>query len=146
ATAALGMVLAILTFFAARRDWPSPRILLAVLFALSLLAHNRNIKYRVQWFAPENLQVHALARLYLSFMTLTPVDPLTPSQLGRLAEAFGNPVPTAPLTRANLTALLSKPAGSPEPGFETALRDVFAERRAAGAKPLFVVLLLESMR
>src|SRR5690606_21264756 len=69
-TLAIGTLLTLGTWVIARRRqtngiwaWTT----LAILAVISLGAHNRNIKYRVQWFVPENVQVHPIERLYLSW-------------------------------------------------------------------------------
>src|SRR5690606_31647020 len=63
--------------------WPSGLKFAAWSFggvvALSLFAHNRNIRYRVQWFIPENLQTNVLETLYLRGKSRASGKNLTPS-------------------------------------------------------------------
>lgn len=138
--AALATLLAVKAPF---ETWSTKR--LAGIFVSLMLAcgvlHNRNIHWRVQWFVPEHLQVHALEKLHLNLKSFRAPDPLTVeerSELARMLQARPDD-PFELLTTRSLNDHEVHPLGP-------LLQKKFAERRAAGKKPVALVILLESLR
>ena len=114
----------------------------------ALYGHNRNIFYRVQWFIPENLQTNGIEHLFIRWQRMKPPDPLSDKELATLASALGVvPPPHHPPPR-ELFRLLSRPVGEDDAvaPVAVAMRQQFRAARAAGRKPVFAIVLLESER
>jgi hypothetical protein len=114
-----------------------------ILGLTALVGHNRNIVLRMRWFVPENLQLNALERLYVSFASSRLPKELTQAELEYLRRALG-----APKDAAALTELIARPppADAEVDELGRKLRHAFAQAREAGRKPLALAVLLESWR
>lgn len=114
-------------------------ITLAALTVVCTYGHNRNIRYRVQWFVPESLQMQGLESLYVKWQHYAPPTPLSKAERTALATALGAP------PAASTFAMLTQPPMSADK-VALALRDAFRTSRAAGRKPVVAVVLMESLR
>lgn len=128
--------------------WPSSKkalsSLIAAIILLSLVAHNRNIRYRVQWFIPENLQTNFLETLYLRSKSRASGKMLTPSDfaaaaLRYAAEQSGSaPAYDRTLFSQSTTAYINPTT--------RIFHDTFRKRIDDGHHPIILVTVLESLR
>lgn len=141
----------ILHFLTPLHRLPARRLKLtaALLMPLCLVAHNRNIHLRTQWFVHDNLQVNALERLYIRARHQSLPVPLSGDEMRRLALALESPVPQDPArpAAAELLTLLTKPPVSgPLSPLGEMLKETFASAVARGERPVILIVLLESLR
>jgi phosphoglycerol transferase MdoB-like AlkP superfamily enzyme len=136
-----------LMFFRREKILPpmTSRLLLLCLVLLALVAHNRNIRYRVQWFIPENLQTNVFESLYLRFKKLGNTEKLRKEDYVAAKQFY------LPLSQSddpyNATifsyAFQDKAVTHP---IASAIKQTFQTHIKAGRKPKIVVVMLESLR
>jgi hypothetical protein len=132
-------------FFSRPRESDRKRmaIVLSAVSLLALVAHNRNIHYRVQWFVPENLQTNLLETLYIRTKSRALAQPLPESTFRLAADKYpATPESEGPYERTLFSASLSLP----EDDTGAALRNAFSARIGSGQPPAVIVALLESFR
>jgi phosphoglycerol transferase MdoB-like AlkP superfamily enzyme len=121
------------------------RRLLIGLVLLAFFAHNRNIRYRVQWFIPENLQTNVFESLYLRFKKLGNAEKLRKEDFVA-ARQFYMPVSQSedPYNATIFSyAFQDEAVTHPIAG---AIKQTFQTHIKAGRKPNIVVVILESLR
>ncbi len=122
------------------------------IFALSVvlvagIGHNRNIRWREQWYVPTHVQMNPLEALSIKWQRYQPFIPLTASETKFLAAELGVPAPALPASKSDKHKLLTRVVGEVHASeFAKSLRAHFATARALGKKPLFAIILMESQR
>ena len=120
---------------------------ITIFATLALVAHNRNIHYRVQWFVPENLQTNVLESLYLRSKKLGNSEKLLPADFVTASGLYNNDGLPESDDRYRSTvfsgALKEHPVLHPT---ATILKQTFKDQIDRGTKPTIVVVLLESLR
>ncbi len=121
---------------------------LSFLVAIGLIAHNRNIHYRVQWFVPSSLQMNYLEKLYALYHQKTTPDALTEAEWSLLKTALKKSALGDIHEPQNLINLLSPEAPRPEDlePIYFRLKENITLQRQSGKKPLILVFILESLR
>lgn len=128
------------------------RLGFALLGLLALLAHNRNIAWRVQWFVPENLQMNFFERLYVASASTRVPPVLSPRQLqsvrsGSRLAAFADIDLEADEHSQLKQALWRRPPLADElDSTGQAIAQSFADLQRSGRKPLLLFVLMESLR
>jgi len=121
--------------------------IIALLSLTSLVAHNRNIHFRVQWFIPENLQTNVFESLYLRTKKLGFAEKLDPEDYLTAQHYYAhNYLPPGNdrfLSTIFSNSLLKSPDTHP---IASAIKQSFEDQVKRGSKPTVVVVLLESLR
>ncbi len=122
-------------------------VTIAIFAALALIAHNRNIHYRVQWFVPENLQTNVLESFYLRSKKLGNTVKLLPGDFVTAGGVYNNGLLSETKDRYQSTvfsaALKKQPILHPTAPI---LKQAFKNQIDSGTNPTVIVVLLESLR
>jgi len=110
---------------------------------VALVAHNRNIHYRVQWFVPDQLQVQGWERLYLNIKTYRSPGKLSPEELAALGIPANGANQTSKQTYESIV-LMSPPKISDLSETGQALVSEF--RSLKDSHPIAIIYLMESQR
>jgi phosphoglycerol transferase MdoB-like AlkP superfamily enzyme len=114
---------------------------------LALIAHNRNIHYRVQWFIPENLQTNLFESLYLRSAKLGNTAKLLPTDFTAAKTFYSKDRASLSDDRYQSTIFSSSiQKNPPTHQIAEALKQTFKEHVDRGAKPAIIIALLESLR
>lgn len=112
-------------------------------FILGIIAHNRNIHFRVQWFVPSELQVHFLERLYFHIKENPMPKPLSKFEVELLADRFNLQRPVAGPSKSWLASLVYPKVSDANPSAEARkIKRSFEKHK----NPIVVVVVLESLR
>ncbi|MCX6126406.1 MAG: sulfatase-like hydrolase/transferase [Proteobacteria bacterium] len=106
---------------------------------LGITCHAANIRWRVQWFVPENLQAHYLEHLYAGLSTKKPPRSLDPTDLKLLRSVTG--AENGARLRRELT-----PRSRGQSKEITLFQEKVSLAREEGRTPIIVLLLSESFR
>jgi len=130
-------------FGARKRSWTA----IGFLAVIALIAHNRNIHYRVQWFIPENLQTNVFESLYLRFKKLGPLERLQLEDFLVAKKLYNNGSTAHVEDRYKSTiysySLLKNRVTHP---VSASLKQTFQQQVDSGLKPIIIIVLLESLR
>jgi len=139
---------ALFAFLITRPTQPLPRVFAPMVLVLGLLAHNRNIHWRVQWFIPDHLQVNFLENLYFHLSKRSTPEPLRPHEWKRLLSSLNNnAIPNSQDPFQILNALSPQLPRLPDlHPIALELRNEFKQAVLEGKKPLLLIVLLESLR
>lgn len=150
----IGLILATaltcqVTIFTWLHRWPQNRqtagSCMMVTFVLALGAHNRNIYLRVQWFIPQELQVHHWERTYFHLRSNPTPAPLTPSEIQQLTAAFAIE-PQIPTKAIVSQVVYHQPASASFSEAALRLKKAFTKQLNQTEAPIVLVILLESQR
>lgn len=115
-----------------------------------IVAHNRNIHLRVQWFVPENLQTNVLETFYLRSKRPQISERLGPAVFRKAMDLYGNGNGSAPATSEQFYDRTifsgSFQANSKLHPIATAIQEIFREKIQTKTKPIILIVLLESLR
>lgn len=146
--AGLTLSLAPISRFRVSGKEPKALLLFSAIALSGLLAHNRNIHLRVQWFVPENLQTNVLETVYIRSKRPHAINRLNQQNFNKARSFYTNEIPVStPPTGYDQTIFSGSyqltqslhPLG-------LAIQNVFQEKIRTEAKPSVIVVLLESLR
>ena len=122
------------------------QVLVASIVVLSgLVIHALNIRYRVQWFVPEQLQMNLVEKFFATLSKARPAAPLTMADLRFLAFTPQSE-DTNPMDREVLEQIVLQGRQSSLPPIEEAIKSAVSERLSAGKPVLALTILMESFR
>ena len=114
---------------------------------LALIAHNRNIHYRVQWFIPENLQTNLFESLYLRSVKLGNIANLLPTDFTAAKTFYSKDHASLSDDKYHSTIFSSSIQKNPSTHqIAGTIKQTFNEHVERGAKPAIIIALLESLR
>ena len=116
----------------------------AFFFTVALLAHVANIRYKIQWFVPQKLQVNAVEQLYFSFAKRSNPYPLNRMEISQLAKKMGK---TVVFDKAQESTMLNKLLlhDSSTAG-KSASFDLIKNKYNAAQNKQIIIVLMESQR
>jgi phosphoglycerol transferase MdoB-like AlkP superfamily enzyme len=130
----LGMMLIYLVNFLKFKQ-PSPKFLL-IGSVVALGLHVLQIKYKVQWFVHENLQLNVVENIVIKYMNQVFIYPLSEDELSQLKARYSG----------NFSNDSVPPQLATSDEITENLRIQWEKLVSAGEKPLFLFLLMEGQR
>ncbi len=118
----------------------------AIILTVAVALHAVNIRWRVNWFIPNALQVNFIEKFFIDLRIARVPPTLTPEELRMLGQDLHAPTDgIRTMDRATLETLLLSDTNAAAPE-SMALHSAFESLKAKGEKPIVAVVLMETLR